>query len=651
MRGFYLAVAVVWLCLTAGSQSTVDPLVQAIRNNDLASLKTQIAAGADVNSRDRRGVAPLLYAAAFGSTEAVKLLLDSGADVHAKNAFDATALIWAAGQPGKARLLIEKGAAVNARTRQGRTPLMIAAACDGCVATVGLLLSEDADPKVQDAGGSTALDAAAATGDVDSMRLLIAHGVDANSASNAGATPLMEALSNCNLPAAQVLLEKGANVNAANTSGGQVKFGPIQLIQLTPLMIAAPYCPVTIVRTLIDAGANVNAKDIRDMTPLMLAVASEKQDIDVVRLLLQAGADASVKSKAGETALDWARKFGNPAVIVALSKSKAGQGRAVSSQAPRAALSSPRSAAAAVQLSTALLQRTATGFFRQSGCVGCHHQQMTTMAVASARASGVPVDEPAAKAVIQTIESEWTAQQEALLQRLDPGGLADGEGYSMLALAASHYPANALTDTVAVHIAALQRRQGNWHVGDATRSPLQEGDIARTARSMRALQIYGPPGRKAEFDRRILLARDWLLAARLSTNDDYAMQLVGLAWAGAGRDKLQSLGRALIAAQRADGGWAPNRNLSSDAFATGETLWALRESAVLNATDSVYQRGVKYLLSTQRQDGSWHVRSRAPKFQPYFESGFPYEHDQWISSAATAWAVTALSPAAERTTP
>jgi hypothetical protein len=54
---------------------------------------------------------------------------------------------------------------------------------------------------------------------------------------------------------------------------------------------------------------------------------------------------------------------------------------------------------------------------------------------------------------------------------------------------------------------------------------------------------------------------------------------------------------------------------------------------------------VKYLLQTQWPDGSWYVRSRAPKFQPYFQSGFPFEHDQWISATATSWAVLALAPA------
>jgi hypothetical protein len=49
------------------------------------------------------------------------------------------------------------------------------------------------------------------------------------------------------------------------------------------------------------------------------------------------------------------------------------------------------------------------------------------------------------------------------------------------------------------------------------------------------------------------------------------------------------------------------------------------------------------LLGTQGPDGSWRVASRATKFQQYFESGFPYGHDQWISTMATGWAANALA--------
>jgi hypothetical protein len=68
-------------------------------------------------------------------------------------------------------------------------------------------------------------------------------------------------------------------------------------------------------------------------------------------------------------------------------------------------------------------------------------------------------------------------------------------------------------------------------------------------------------------------------------------------------------------------------------------LWALNEAGVARPD----AKGVKFLLGTQSADGSWHVVSRATKFQQYFESGFPYGHDQWISTMATGWAANALA--------
>jgi hypothetical protein len=49
------------------------------------------------------------------------------------------------------------------------------------------------------------------------------------------------------------------------------------------------------------------------------------------------------------------------------------------------------------------------------------------------------------------------------------------------------------------------------------------------------------------------------------------------------------------------------------------------------------------LVSTQDKTGAWHIRTRALSFQPYFETGFPYEHDQWISQQATAYAAIAIA--------
>jgi len=60
-------------------------------------------------------------------------------------------------------------------------------------------------------------------------------------------------------------------------------------------------------------------------------------------------------------------------------------------------------------------------------------------------------------------------------------------------------------------------------------------------------------------------------------------------------------------------------------------------------SDPAFQRGIKYLLDTQQEDGSWYVKTRALAFQPTFEADFPHGHDQWMSAAGTSWASMALT--------
>jgi N-acyl-D-amino-acid deacylase len=75
----------------------------------------------------------------------------------------------------------------------------------------------------------------------------------------------------------------------------------------------------------------------------------------------------------------------------------------------------------------------------------------------------------------------------------------------------------------------------------------------------------------------------------------------------------------------------------------GQALTALAESGLIRPDDPVYRKGVRFLLETQLDDGSWHVRSRAIPVQPYFDSEFPHGKDQFISAAATNWATIALT--------
>ena len=72
----------------------------------------------------------------------------------------------------------------------------------------------------------------------------------------------------------------------------------------------------------------------------------------------------------------------------------------------------------------------------------------------------------------------------------------------------------------------------------------------------------------------------------------------------------QQAASQLLELQRSDGGWGQIPPLASDAYATGQTLVALRESEIIAPGDAQYQRGVRYLVNSQLEDGSWLVRTR-----------------------------------------
>jgi hypothetical protein len=158
--------------------------------------------------------------------------------------------------------------------------------------------------------------------------------------------------------------------------------------------------------------------------------------------------------------------------------------------------------------------------------------------------------------------------------------------------------------------------------------------------------VYGLKAQRPEYEKAVQLGALWLENAQPVSTEDRVFQLLGLTWAGGNKDSMRKAARALIAEQRADGGWAQIPTLGSDAYATGQALVALKDNGALGVADPAYKRGTQFLLSTQFEDGSWFVRSRAIPIMPFFESDFPYGRDQWISVAATNWATMALVPAA-----
>jgi squalene cyclase len=225
-----------------------------------------------------------------------------------------------------------------------------------------------------------------------------------------------------------------------------------------------------------------------------------------------------------------------------------------------------------------------------------------------------------------------------------PGGI-DTVSYILLGMAAENYPSDPITDVWARYVKNNQSPDGRWKC-QTLRPPLESSDFEVTAASIRSVRTYGPKSQRPEYDKAVERAVHWLEKEQPGSTEDHAFKILGLIWGGGSQEAIRKTAQELSALQRSDGGWGQIPTLAPDAYATGQALVALRESRAVAVDSPAYQRGIQYLLNSQLEDGSWYVRTRAPSFQPYFDSDFPHGPDQFISAAASNWASMALAAAA-----
>jgi hypothetical protein len=301
----------------------------------------------------------------------------------------------------------------------------------------------------------------------------------------------------------------------------------------------------------------------------------------------------------------------------------------------------PKTIRDAIAQALSRLQPADPVFYEHTKCISCHHQSLPAAAATLARSHGLVVEGPPKPHGTDIILNDWGIRREQLLLGYGPGS---GMTYDLLALAEARVPSNPVTDAMALRLAAAQESNGSWELGDSLRPPLVGSPIEKTALAIRVLRVYAPPGLTQEIRKRLGHSRDFLKAAVPGTTQDHAFRLLGLVWSQASPAEIATQRQRLIALQRSDGGWSQWPTMTSDAYATGQALYALHASGTSPMTD-VHRRGAQYLLRAQLEDGTWWVHSRAIGFQPYFETGFPHGRDQFISAAATAWAVIGLAPA------
>jgi hypothetical protein len=308
------------------------------------------------------------------------------------------------------------------------------------------------------------------------------------------------------------------------------------------------------------------------------------------------------------------------------------------------AFPTPANVRAATDRALPLLVKAAAGHVEKQTCFACHNQALPMLAFHSARRHGFTVKDDDVKEQTDFI-ADFLGRNKAKFKKGDgTGGQADTAGYALLTLELGGHKPDEVTAAVAEYLLKYQADKDHWRV-TSNRPPSEASNFTTNYLALRALRVWGTPEQKEAIAKRRDAVREWLSKTPAKDTEDRVFRLLALKEAAAKEDAIREAAQTLLKAQRADGSWAQLDDKPGDAYATGSALVALNEAGGLAPTDPAYRRGLWFLLRTQRADGSWEVKSRSKPFQPYYESGFPYGKDQFISATASGWATAALAAA------
>ena len=281
--------------VNAKQKDGFTPLHLAAFTDRMEVVDLLIKNGANVNAKDNVGGTPLHPATAAGHKETVELLITNGADVNAKDKHDITSLHFSSTQGHKeiVKLLIAKGADVNAKSNNGETPL-------GWAIRANHLEIADL---LRKQGGKTGPDIsiheAAELGNIEILKQHLDYGTDIN----APALDLRKKRRNYNgnspiffastKEVAEMLIENKAKIHI--TYNG-----------FNPLHWAADRGHNEVVQLLIENGININSRaEFRDMTSLHFSAHEGR--INVTELLIQLDANINAQDIDGFTPLDYTK--------------------------------------------------------------------------------------------------------------------------------------------------------------------------------------------------------------------------------------------------------------------------------------------------------------------------------------------------------
>jgi hypothetical protein len=302
----------------------------------------------------------------------------------------------------------------------------------------------------------------------------------------------------------------------------------------------------------------------------------------------------------------------------------------------------PPDIAPTVDRGLAFLTRDALAWKSERHCVSCHHAALVIWSFHEARQRGFAVDEPVLAELTKWVAESGDGKTGPERSAAAPRAASSKATYFALGLGANPNPDAVSQEGMKLLLATVkgdQLENGSWSAWPETRPPIfGNSDETLTALSTLALlpaAATGDEAAKAARDRGIR----WLAETK-SDDDPQSLALRLVLWQRLGRPagEREPLLRRIQERQNADGGWSQTKDLASDAWATGQALYALAHAGV-PPVDPAVERAHLFLMKTQRDDGSWPMTSRP--VQP--GGGEGAKNLVPITGAGSAWAVLGLA--------
>jgi hypothetical protein len=292
----------------------------------------------------------------------------------------------------------------------------------------------------------------------------------------------------------------------------------------------------------------------------------------------------------------------------------------------------------AIDRGLAFLAKDNMAWKKTKQCTECHHAPFTIWALSEGKKQGYMVDEKeladlTAWAVAKDIPAKAVAKQP------DPTPFDVNEAPVLLALGIEAGEARSAQKGLKKLLSSIvsdQNEDGSWKLSYEFR-PIGSSSETLTTLALLALTAPNAPDMGQEGKMARERGLQWLRAA----SADQELQAVALRLILWRRLRLpagewEPLVKKLRDMHNADGGWSQTKEAKSDAYATGQALYALAEAGVKPGDETV-RKAQAFLANTQGQDGAWPMVSRA-----IMRDGKPPKNLDPITHAGSAWAVMGL---------